>query len=165
MDNDFDVRYDLSSESLDNKRKQVDNAMLIGNNVKIELNYSSDDFKEIANTVYSNMNELGYFLYELPITRNMPHSEIITATVKTNSGAASEQFVILADEYNKVVYYDGKHDCQMQVEFIDERHQTYKDIVNNADLLSGHQKNEELKRAEIYKVETSTNYNLTDDCK
>lgn len=118
MNNDFDVRYDLSAGSYDSKRVQSDEAMLIGNNIMIEFDFKSDDYKTIGTNIYTNMNELGYFEGKLLITRNMPNSEIITATVKTSSESVTNQFVILQDEYNKLVYYDNIHDCDAQIEYL-----------------------------------------------
>ncbi len=124
FDNGFDVRYDLSAGSYDTKRIQSDDAMLVGNNVQIKLGYDSDDFKTIVNNIYINMNEVGFFTGKILITRNMPYSEIIDVTARTNSQNTISQFVILPDESNETTYYDNIHDCVAQRDYL-ETHMQY----------------------------------------
>lgn len=163
MDNTFDeeqLRYTV----FDDARNNSENKRLIGNNVLLTLDYEGGDYKIIGNLIYVNMNELGYFEGELPITRNIPSDQIITITAETMTQNTFEQFVILRDDIYITYYDEVIYDCHEQRNLLDTYYKNYNKIMEKVALSDGGKYDLEKSKADAYKVDKIDSFKFTSGC-
>jgi len=95
---DYTYVHILTSQGYDMSQRAGDDINTMGNRAILVIDYETDEYKKIGNVITLEMNEIGYFEGQIPITRNMPNEQIITLTLKEINNDTVSEFVILGDE-------------------------------------------------------------------